>query len=353
MKQFLIHTRQTQRRIELFDEQTSNGEYKYNMLVQAIDKAEIPLPKGFEISSNNEIVTNNETNSIENDCVNRLYCEEDYKEASNSSKFLLTFDYDDNTIRAKWLSSKMKTKTPDFPLHILNGLFQKFKGYNHGSIGKRIKSIVGFTEIILPSLSHIVRACPYYRGEKNWFDWVSVSWENYGSLDCQCLLFMDFSTIVMEEYDVGTYSYEGSNQPHEQFATGKAVLIHSIKHVTIPSYVRKANRKSFPKGKKWNKDCVDSHLVRNRLVKFSCMEDVYHIISVENICSTAFVIPYDHLEKEETYLIGRAKSVMVLKSMSLWNKFFIDYDDEEMISEAETRIDNSVERDDERCPYER
>ena len=86
----------------------------------------------------------------------------------NGSKFILTFDYNKNIISAKWISYKMKHKSPEFPIHILDALFVKFKGYNHGKIGERIKSINGFTE--LRKDSNIICACPNYRNDKNWFD---------------------------------------------------------------------------------------------------------------------------------------------------------------------------------------
>ena len=145
---------------------------------------------------------------------------------------------------------------------------------------------------------------------------------------------------------------DGINQPHKQFAIGKAALVHSIEHVEYPSFVRKANRKSFPKGKEWNKDREAEHLVRNKLVRFCSMENTYHIISIENIVDTAFVIPYEHMDKSETYLEGRATSVMVLTTMSLWHNHFIDYEDEELIEEAKKRKDIDVLEDDERFPFE-
>ena len=325
--------RQTQRRVELFDEQTSEGEYKYNLFIKAIQKAGIPLPKLFEVPDSKSFTTfNNNTNEI-----NNIEAEEGC--SSFGSKFLLTFDYDGNTLSARWLSPKMKSKSPEFPSHILDGIFQKFKNYNHGSIGKRIKTIQGFTEFQIHSdyqnnhesepygdcpINHIVRACPSYRGEKNWFDWVTVNWETYGNLECQCLLFIDFSSIELEEYDIKAYHNEGAHQEHEKFASGKAALIHSIEYASIPSYVRMAKRKSFPKDKQWNTESQESHLVRNKLVRFCTMEKSYHIISIDNICDTSFVIPYEHVSKDEAYLVGRSQSVMVLMSMKKWNKYFID-----------------------------
>ena len=156
----------------------------------------------------------------------------------------------------------------------------------------------------------------------------------------------------MEDCDIVEHPYEGCNQAHTKFAIGKAALVHSITQVTIPSYTRKGKRKSFPKNKEWNKDYEESHLVRNRLVRFHKMEDTYHIVSIDDICKTAFVIPYDYIKKDEAYLEGRSDSVMIMNSMSTWNTLFIDYDDVDMNTKAKARIDDTIDSSDERFPYE-
>ena len=84
------------------------------------------------------------------------------------SKFILSFDYEKKIISAKWVSYKLKYKSPEFPIHILDTLFVKFTGYNHRKIRERVKSIDGFTE--LRKDGNIICACPNYRNDKNWFD---------------------------------------------------------------------------------------------------------------------------------------------------------------------------------------
>ena len=336
--------RQTQRRIELFDEQTSNGEYKFNLLIKAIHYAGIPLPNGFEVVSQKYNVESNTNKEIPN--VNE----------STGSKFVLTFNYSNKTISAKWISSKMKHKSPEFPSHILNAIYRKFNGYNHGQIGKRIKSIIGFTETkIYPHLdnsvnedtSTIIRACPLYRGEKNWFDWVAVKWEEYGILECQCLLFLDFESIVMENYDLENVRNKGHDIVHSKFALGKAALVHSIQYNQKESFTRRANSKSCPRN-----DLTSCHVVNTKLVRFCEMESEYHIISIKNIHDTAFVIPYESINENEVYLEGRSKSVLVLTPMNNWNKHFIDYNNQELIKDAGRRKDLSISENDERFPFE-
>ena len=88
--------RQTQRRGELFDEQTASGEYKYNLFIKAIRHAGIDVPKMFELTSST--IEERKEQIVDN----------------NGSIFLLTFDYDIGKITAKGLSEKMKCKTPQW-----------------------------------------------------------------------------------------------------------------------------------------------------------------------------------------------------------------------------------------------
>ena len=325
--------RQTQRRSELFDEQTALGEYKYNLFIKAIRQAGIKLPGIFEVSSSAQNIDEDVSNSN-----------------ANGSKFLLTFDYKNNTIAAKWLSDKLRNKTPEFPTHILDGLFIKFNGYNHGKIGQRIRSIVGFTETRINS--NIIRACPTYRGEKNWFDWVVVRWEIYGLLEAQCLLFIDFSTIQTETYDISTSVVDGINKIHTPLSLGKAALVHSITQETSRTYHRSALKKSYPKNNTKTRVDEQVYIVKNRLAKFCNMEESYQIIEIDNIHCQSFVFPYEYWNKDEVYLEGFAKSVMVISPTTSWHKYFINYYDNDLKKKAEEREDKSLSENDERFPFE-
>ena len=122
---------QTQRRIELFDSQTAIGEYKYNLFIKALQHANIPLAKIFETSNNIEdIDQDNEisgSSSRTNDS-NDNFIESDNEsnsKCSRGSEFILTFDYENNTAKANWLSRKKKKHLPNFPVHILNAIYIK------------------------------------------------------------------------------------------------------------------------------------------------------------------------------------------------------------------------------------
>ena len=125
------------------------------MFIKALQSAGIPVANIFETASNlkhtnkltkdDESITSN--TSIDLKDINSLsslmkssICKD------RGSSFILTFDYNQETASAQWLSKKKKHSSPTFHPYILNAIYDKFKNYNHGEIGKRLKRIIGFTE---------------------------------------------------------------------------------------------------------------------------------------------------------------------------------------------------------------
>ena len=194
--------------------------------------------------------------------------------------------------------------------------------------------------------SKVIRACPSYCNEKNWFDWVVVDWENEGLLEAQCLLFLDFSTIKVENYNIETSNIEGIDNVHTPLAVGKAALVHSVSYQKDPCFWRDALKKSIAVGHQQN------NVIKNRLFKFCRMEDSYQIIDTDSIHCTSFVIPYEYRSNEEVYLEGCASSVIVGSPMSSWHKFFIDYYDTNIKKTAKMREDKDINKLDERYPFE-
>ena len=156
----------------------------------------------------------------------------------------------------------------------------------------------------------------------------------------------------METYDINTNLIHGSDKPHKPMVLGKSCLVHSIQQEDKPSLERKAMRKSRPKVSTTPSIAETDYTVKNRLVKFSLMEDTYQIIDVDNIHWTSFVIPYDYRNEKEMYLEGCAKTVMVVTSMSLWHKLFIDYYNIKVIEEATNREDKDISMNDKSYPFE-
>ena len=211
---------------------------------------------------------------------------------------------------------------------------------------KRLKSIHGFTEykLTIKNVHRIIRCCPTFRSNKDWYDWVIAKWDKDGLLEGQCLLFLDFKKIVMEDFDMADYNYTGMYNEHEQFAKSEAVLIHSVKYHEDYTYDRQSV------SQKKSDSCKTR--ICNRLVQFKDMEDTYQIISVDNIYDTTFVIPIEYKNLNESYLIGCASKVMVLSKSNLWSKLFVDYESEDLIKEAEQRKNEEILDNDERSPFE-
>ena len=205
----------TQRRIELFDFQTSSQQYRYDLLLKAMKLAQIPIADLFEmnLSKKFEIPSSRIQNSDDVDNADNIK-----KNLVKGSKVLLTFDYTNHMITAKWLSDKTPDKNCDYPGDILPSLYSKLKGFNGGKVGFRIKTIMCFTETKLIDESNnefMVRACPNYRKERDWFDWALVDWgaDKYGKLEAQILLLLDMISVVYERYELDNNTI-GMDVPH-------------------------------------------------------------------------------------------------------------------------------------------
>ena len=129
----------------------------------------------------------------------------------------------------------------------------------------------------------------------------------------------------MELYDIHTSQVEGIDKVHTKLTIGKAALFHSIIQDSSPIYERKALKISIHKNKRKVQAEIENFKIKNRLVKFSIMNNSYHIIETDNIHSTSFVKPYEYKDKNKVYLEGLDTLVLVLSSMSEWNIHFIDY----------------------------
>ena len=82
------------------------------------------------------------------------------------------------------------------------------------------------------------------------------------------------------------------------------------------------------------------------------MEENYQIIDTDCLQSVCFVIPYQYKDSSQTYLPGYCTGVMILCPMCCWNKFFIDYDDINLMNIARKRKNKCIKTNDERYPFE-
>ena len=140
---------------------------------------------------------------------------------------------------------------------------------------------------------NVIRACPSYRGEKICFDWVVVNWVEYGLLEGQCLLFIDFSSIKMESYDITTSNIEGVDKDHTPLALGKAALIYSIRQEDSTKFPRSTLRTSCPRNNNEASSEYEMLTISNKLSKFSEMKDAYQVIDTDNVHCSSFVVPYE------------------------------------------------------------
>ena len=233
----------------------------------------------------------------------------------SGSKFIVSFDYENNTAASHWVSWKMKHKNCRFSPIMLQALFGKLNNYNGGEGGRRIKSIRGFTEIYLKDSDNeicTIRACPSYRSCNDWHDWVDIEWLENDSLTVlagQILIMLDTTTITYECTDLVECAIGHKKISHDHIA-----LVHSASFhrgsMTMPIESAIIGRE---------KGYVSS------LARWFSMEKEYQIVDVSTFQSKCFVLVDTVLEGATENFPGTAKRIIKLMPKNDWKNKFIDY----------------------------
>ena len=315
----------TQKRIEFFDVQTSSKEYTHDLFLKAMKKSNVKIPDMFEMKVTSKNVTDNGNNNNTRRC---------------GSKFLLTFDYENKCVNPHWLSRSMKKKPCCFPINILRAIYTKFDGYNHGKIGFRMKHIKCFTEYMIKDNNEesIIRACPNFRSERDWFDWVVVDWGSlYQELEAQVLIFMDIESIILEKYSP-SITLTGMNIEHDLIEHELVALVHSCKFSETNHYRRRS--------------VSGSGYITNTLCHFRNMEDTYQLVSVEAIVGTCAVVVDSAQNNYPTFTPGMAKEVFVVDYQFNWHLHFIDYENKDLLRTGNDAVDDEYPLGHDRHYYE-
>ena len=326
----------TQRRFDTFDDQTASKEFMYNVLLKAMRQCDFDLEDKFECNFDDEDFSN----ESESESTTIDTSDSSSKRKNNGSKFKLTFDYTKECVTGQWLSRAMKDVAFNYPENVMSSIYNKLSGFNNGQVGQRIKTIQCFTEYRKNTKdTQVYRCCPDYRKMGDWFDWASVTWDDYGDLDAQLLLFMDMTSMSFES--VGNDPQH--NEPHDGFGYSVGVLLHSI------------NSTSSSKQRKPALSTNQSSRVVGpvtRICKFSKMEDEYQLVDICAIKGPSFVITDKWRTGTNQHEPGNASHVCIILPRYEWSKYFIDYTSEVAANDAATRKNTSIEEDDETYPYE-
>ena len=327
----------TQRQFDKFDEQTADKEFVYNVLLKAMIQCGIPMEDKFECNFDDMSIDDNEDEDEVEDNDNHVTF------SKYGSHFTLIFDYDNEKVNGNWKSYKMKKDKFDFPKNILDSFYHKMAGYNHGNAGRRIKSIDCFTEYRTKAeegSTTVYRCCSNYRKSGDWFDWATITWDEFGDLDAQLLLFFDVDSIEFEPTPNLL-----NNEAHERLSYSKGVMLHSI------SANSTAKQRQPAKSTPMNRRDLRSGPV-TRICEFSEMENEYQIVDIQSITSPTFVIKDKVQEGTKIFTPGNATHVYTIFPRSEWSKYFIDYESESAKEEAATRRNNEIDEDDETYPFE-
>ena len=317
----------TQKRIEFFDSQTALKEYYYDLMIKAMIKASMVIPQKFEMTNSN---------------IGKGVCNRNLgRPILSGSQFKLHFDYVNSCLKCLHISRKGKIKGT-YQGYILQAIYDKFKGYNDGKPGYQIASITAFTELKIynDSNSFLVRACPDYRSQREWFDWAVINWDdqNSGNTEAQVLMFLDFSTAKFQK----CYGMDGDNSDlrHLELEDKEVAIIHSCKSSNIISKRRPCKAQ------------LNDGYISNKLCHFRDMESTYQHVPVSSIVKPCAVYVDESMDNYPLHSPGKSTKVFVLESKSTWHLHFIDYSDNELLQQADKRKDNDYPVTNERHVFE-
>lgn len=236
---------------------------------------------------------------------------------------------------------------------ILESLYSKLSYYNHGVVGRRISQLICYTELIIAGNNEedhdddnckseiLIRSCPNYRSERDWFDWALVDWgEDYGSLEAQILLLIDMESIQFASFNSELSQQMELNVIHDIIPHKKMAMIHSCAEYESNQDLNK--RKSMS----------GSGFIKNKLCKFMDMETNYQLVSVESIVSSSFVVVDSAVDNYATYIPGMSKKVCVIEKQTKWHLHFIDYTNQTLLRNAKKKKDREYPRGNNRHKYE-
>ncbi len=343
----------TQRRFNVLDSQTSEQEFKFNVLLKGMKQVGIDLPNVFEmnyeVDDKNNINENN--NESEEETENNQEIDNNDRHSNrknNGSKFCLTFDYDSESLKGEWTTRGLKKREFEYPEHILSSFFHKLKGYNHGQVGKRIKSVECFTEYRCSANSDIVfRCCPKFQNSGDWFDWGIIDWVGEGLLEAQLLLMVDMKTMVFEDYDS-----PHTNTPHDIISFEKGCLVHSVLKESGSKQREPANVFGTTERQRQQQGIANVLGPVTRIVKFYAMERPYNFIDIQTISLPCFVVSDKFRENTNIHEPGNATHVYSVLNKNSWSNFFIDYSSEDELNQASTQVNDDLQEEDVRYRYE-
>ena len=234
-----------------------------------------------------------------------------YDRMGTGSKFKIVFDYEKDLGTCSWTGWKMKRRRCNFLPHILQSVYFKLKDYNGGIINRRIKSISGFTELVMKDDDDehfIVRACPMFRSSRHWHDWINIQWKDGNDvqlLPAQVLMFLETSTIEFEDYTPNE-----TQVVHTPIESEKIAFVHSVNGNKCS--------KTMPAGKSGGG-------FHSQIASWSKMESEYQMVSVDTFDSKCFIIVDTLQDDNENYSAGMSTRIINILPRDEWSTKFIDY----------------------------
>jgi hypothetical protein len=243
-------------------------------------------------------------------------CEDEEDWVVTGSKFLLTFIYKGEEgfvppdpecqciANIEWVSHRQSQPDTFLDPLVFSCIKTKLEYYNGGIQGRRLKSIVLFTEF--RSGDALCRAHPSYRSGLPWHDWVWIEWPDYEFLlVAKVLLMLDFRTCIYQSspnhVGEGLLGLDFTNTAKLEDDSGLCAVVHSAANA---------------------KDITPNHL-RSKLSSRMSMENEFQLVSLRSFRTSAYVIVDDLNEFTNLPTV-----VISFINLDFWSDCFLNYTEE-------------------------
>ncbi len=147
---------------------------------------------------------------------------------------------------------------------------------------------IGYTEYRPPNTDTIFRAHPSFRGEKQWFDWCTLRWDNIDDpIPARIITFLDLSRCkFMTHIQIRELNMSEVNVSNNIMTNHDPFLESGMWVVVQSAHTFDESRQLTQNDEDYNEYSFDGNIVQ-RLV----LEDTYRILPVETIESPCYCVP--------------------------------------------------------------
>lgn len=267
-----------------------------------------------------------------------------------------------------WKNKYIHSFNITYPKKVMNSVLRMFDNFyeSEEDTGKRIIEMTGFTELVSGdgTSKKILRACPRYRQEKDWFDWIYLYAPLYSDvLPAQLLMLISMEGVKYKYYQNLIQIPQRIIDWNNRFTnyTNNSAKFIALVHQTNDGewrdegYVREFtyyDHHANDDGTTTTSTSI-AGTFKSKIASWFNMKDDYTISTPDRIFGCAYVIHDINVSDDSTVPPGEAKEIIHIEPYEKWSDKFIGYNDKKMIERAKAQVDDyTFNEEDDRKPFE-